>query len=238
MYDLTYKPTGEVTRLTAQAFWRQYGGRYNGYAQDIWRGRNSDYEIRDVVVRVPDKAELRAATLSTPIAKAVEPLRAQAEKQAVAAAESMVARATEELITLGGSLKVIAPYPDSKLPRVKWVQAEAKYRFFRQITKRVAGGTYRLNDPEISEIDPAGVNRFVESVRRDAIAQYEAYVAKLNAKVGDHTVATLEHDGLWFRSTLTVTKADGTTENWFTQMILNRSVYGKVFNQFPTRKVK
>jgi hypothetical protein len=68
--------------------------------------------------------------------------------------------------------------------------------------------------------------------------QYTAFIQKLEGKVGAHTAAALDGSHVWGFSILTVTKADGTVEKWKTEQIINVSVLGKVFNQWPSRKVK
>ena len=62
------------------------------------------------------------------------------------------------------------------------------------------------------------------------------YVAKLTEKVGACDAAAVTGE-LWQESLLVVRKGE-TVERWKTQQILNFSVYGKAFNQWPTRKVK
>lgn len=92
--------------------------------------------------------------------------------------------------------------------------------------------------PDFVDVTDERVARYVKTAREDAAAQYEAFVAKLTVKIGAVETATLAGRGVWSHSILTVTKSDGARENWKTQMILNVSGLGKVFNQWPTRKVK
>lgn len=82
------------------------------------------------------------------------------------------------------------------------------------------------------------VEKFIQAAKADAAAQYEAFVAKLQQKIGEVKNATLKGNHVWSYSILTVEKPDGTVEHWKTQMIINVSKLGKMFNQFPTRKVK
>lgn len=49
--------------------------------------------------------------------------------------------------------------------------------------------------------------------------------------------ATISTANLWSNSTLRVAMSDGSTQEWYTTMILNTSVHGKLFNQWPTRRV-
>jgi hypothetical protein len=68
--------------------------------------------------------------------------------------------------------------------------------------------------------------------------QYRAYLAKMNAKIGEVISADLKGTSLWNESFLTVVKSDNVTEIWKTRLVLNQSKYGLPFFQFPTRKVK
>lgn len=70
----------------------------------------------------------------------------------------------------------------------------------------------------------------------ETASSFDAYVEKLISKIGDCDSA--EFSGhLWSHSVLTVVKGSN-TEKWKTQMIINVSCLGKLFNQFPTRKMK
>jgi hypothetical protein len=65
------------------------------------------------------------------------------------------------------------------------------------------------------------------------------YASKLTAKVGEASNASLTvSSDVWGLSVLTVTKPDGSIKRWRTQVIVNCSVLGKNFNQFPTRLLK
>lgn len=83
----------------------------------------------------------------------------------------------------------------------------------------------------------AGIERFVLEAGKDAGVQYTAFVLKLEHKVGKCDAAILEGDHVWGHSTLTVTKGEQ-RETWITHQIINVSKLGKVFNQWPSRKVK
>jgi len=80
--------------------------------------------------------------------------------------------------------------------------------------------------------------RFIKSACENAAFQYDAFIAKLDKKIGEAVSAELSGNHVWSFSVLTVEKADGSIEHWKTQMIINFSKLGKMFNQFPTRKIK
>jgi hypothetical protein len=83
-----------------------------------------------------------------------------------------------------------------------------------------------------------GCDRFVTECRDEAAAQYEKFVSKLVRKIGDCETAALSGNHVWSNSLLKITKADGSVEHWKTQQITNRSVLGKYFPQWPSRKLK
>jgi hypothetical protein len=84
-------------------------------------------------------------------------------------------------------------------------------------------------------VDQNGVDFLVKRHQKDTIERYEQYVNKLINKVGDCDSVTVAGD-LWNYSILTITNG-AVVERWKTSMILNVSKNGKVFNQFPTRKI-
>ena len=173
---------------------------------------------------------------ATPVARAVAPLRAVAMDSADAAMIAKITRVLSELERVSWDLAVYAPCPHSHMSTESYRQASAKRNFAKMITRGVKH-TLRPNDPEIVQRDEQGITRAIKACRAMAAETYDAYVWKLCGKIGDCLSATLSsNNGLWLDSTLTVTKATG-AENWRTQMILNHSVYGLPFNQFPTRRI-
>ncbi|MNE44768.1 hypothetical protein D3C80_1390130 [compost metagenome] len=108
----------------------------------------------------------------------------------------------------------------------------------RDIPEGAYVGSRSMRDPDPARMSPNGCALFVKQAQENASAQYDAFIAKLEAKIGEVTAAILSGEHVWGHSILTVTKADGTTEKWKTQMIVNVSVLGNLFNQWPTRKVK
>ncbi len=87
-------------------------------------------------------------------------------------------------------------------------------------------------------MDQNGIDRFISNSEQDAALQYDAFICKMVAKVGDVTDATLQGDHVWSHSILTVTLPDGSQQRWKTQQIVNYSVYGTPYLQWPSRIVK
>ena len=97
----------------------------------------------------------------------------------------------------------------------------------------------RYNGPSFVKADQNKIDLFIKQVGEAYGVSYEKFVEKLIHKIGAGVEsASLEGNHVWGHSILTVTKADGSVERWKTQTILNFSVHGTPFNQWPTRKVK
>jgi hypothetical protein len=177
------------------------------------------------------------------IAKAVEPVRAEAIARATKEAYAVIAKVEVALAGAGGDREVLAPFPNSfKCDKRSFMIQKGYYTLVRDLTEAdVEPGTYVSRSPRAPDparMSPKGCAKFVKQSQEDASAQYDSFIAKLEAKIGEVTAATLSGEHVWGHSVLTVTKADGTSEKWKTQMIVNVSVLGKLFNQWPSRKMK
>lgn len=97
----------------------------------------------------------------------------------------------------------------------------------------------RPNSACFVKADQKKIDLFIKQVGEAYGVSYDKFVEKLIHKIGAGVVsASVEGNHVWSHSILTVTKADGSVERWKTQTILNFSVHGTPFNQWPTRKVK
>lgn len=198
------------------------------------------------------KAKYRQETFSHPVAIAIEPLRLAAVKQAEIDGHAYVKRVEDALEKHGYDLNSIAPYPRNNMGREEYRKAQNKRAAIESLTKLSDPAKmrdWRHTTPEIVEICPERVARYIVMTKEMAEGQYEMFVYKLVRKIKEQTshyavlYATLnnealENDTLWHLSLLTVTRADGSVEKWRTRMIFNTSIYGKVFPQWPTRIVK
>ena len=170
---------------------------------------------------------------TSPIAQAINPSRAAAVDHAVRRAQNFVEVTKAELMGADMNLDLVAPMANRHMSREEYRQTLARYDFVNRITTHPA--TRRRSDALGFNAD--GIAQFLSNIATDAAADFDAYVAKLESKVGE--CATAEIQGvLWNESILSVTKMDGTVERWKTQMIINVSSFGKLFNQYPTRKLK
>lgn len=176
---------------------------------------------------------------TTQIALAVAPLKQVSIDRAELAMTEALAKVQAEFEAAGCDLEVVAPYPNSRIygTRKTYMPQVARYELFRRLTQRTAEGSRRPGTPDIAEWDAAAALRMVEGAKETAAADYEAFVAKLEAKVGEHSACAMIRSGTWAYSVLEVVTPAG-TQRWKTQQIVNVSVLGKLFNQWPTRLMK
>jgi len=174
------------------------------------------------------------------IAEAVAPLKDVAIARAAKCAAETIEKVREDLAAANWNVEAVAPYPRGQtVSRADYRQSVAKYNFYRSLVIGRSDQGYRHDgDPYLVDMSPSKAERFIEECKRNAAAQYEEYVAKLIRKVGEVTEAKLIGTSVWFKSELDVMTAAGEFQTWRTKMIVNVSVLGKVFNQWPTRQVK
>jgi hypothetical protein len=167
---------------------------------------------------------------------AVAPLKIKAMNEAEVVARNIIAGWVVKLEEAGYDRNAAAPFPRTTVDWASYQIAKAKYHQLRAITKSLTL-SQRPGSPDPCVLSEELCERFVETFREQAASNFDAYVAKLNKKIGVVTEASLRGTSVWSLSFLDVTKEDGTKETWKTQTIINCSVYGKLFNQWPTRKV-
>lgn len=207
-------------------------------------------KARGIVERKAAKEAAKLAehsrVFATPLAKATEPLKVRAVATAELRAKENVEKKMAQLKEAGWDLNKVAPAGNSLREGRETYRGKQDYRAsFERLTKRVKGASgydqsWRdMTIPRIVERDQDGIDRYIEMCCEMAAAQYDSFVYKMVSKVGDHTAAELKTNwGIWEHSILVVTLKDGTVQKWKTQTIINFSVYGKMFNQWPSRIVK
>jgi hypothetical protein len=175
--------------------------------------------------------------MSNLIATAVEPIKQASIDAAVEATKEVVAKIKTKLEVANWDLNVAFPSPAINVSRATYMELKAAHDYASSLV-RGTQVSRRPSEPFIVTWCEEGVARAINNAAKDAAFQYEAYVAKLVKKVGKCDSANMGFNGgLWFDSDLVVIKGDA-KEVWNTKCIINRSVHGKVFNQFPTRKRK
>lgn len=172
------------------------------------------------------------------IYKAVNVIKQEAVNSARDYAIKVVASIQKKLEENNFDANLVAPYPSRYASQKQYKTEEAFYRLVNSLVKHI-NCSYRKGEPRIVEMDPDGIQRFINESIEDAEYQFDAYVHKLNIKIGPVVSAKLTLVGnLWSHSILTVEKFDGVVSNWVTKAIINQSKYSKVFVQFPTRLKK
>jgi hypothetical protein len=188
------------------------------------------------------KTNIKPNISANPVYLAVMPLKEAAIARAEKHANEQVTSMTEALKTADWRINVVAPRPNSyRMSRFEYKQCAGRRSMFDSITTDRKGQSVlmRYEDTERRvDLCDKRIANFISCAKKDAAAQYDAFVEKLVAKVGDVTAATLAGCHVWGHSVLTVVTAAGESQRWQTQMIMNVSCLGKLFNQWPTRKLK
>jgi hypothetical protein len=177
------------------------------------------------------------------IANAVAPLKIRAMDAAEARAHELVARITVKLAEAGGDIDKLAPRPSSfHMGRSEYKKAQSWCNLAARVTERdkpkMDAQECKPHPTYFVIMSTAKCEQLVKEFRDLAAASYEAFVQKMMGKIGKVTSASLDGDSTWTYSNLTVVTEAGETQVWRTQMIVNCSVLGTLFNQWPTRRVK
>jgi hypothetical protein len=191
-----------------------------------------------IAAKAAAKAEKAAAEKarieSNPIYAAIAPQRAGAIEAAQKFTRERLLKLAAQFHA-GADFKVLAPPPNSFKDGRGQYQLKQAFRSLAQRIILVQRGPWPKYDETVLGVNEEGIERLVEEAGTEAAASFDAYVAKLTSKVGQCDSAVVMGN-LWSNSVLTVWKA-GKVEAWKTQQILNFSVYGKAFNQWPTRQI-
>lgn len=171
------------------------------------------------------------------ITAAILPLKTDAIERAEQEARLAISRVLHDFEDAGWDLDKVAPRGDSWNDPRNYKTMMAKHNFYNSLSTYTAP-TRMPGQPNTRKRSEEAEARFIKNAREDAALQYDMFVAKLVRKIGACETATLAGSHVWGHSILTVTKADASIERWKTQTIINVSVHGKLFNQWPSRKVK
>lgn len=162
---------------------------------------------------------------------------AELKRRFKATVDQRYAFAQEKLEAAGMDLNIAAPYPKSTLGRATYRQ-QLRFREMLQLFSKPAWTSRKMGEPFTMVMNPDSLVPQYAQAEATAQANFDAYVAKLVAKIARPIVDASVSGSLWQNSILTVRLEDGTEERWKTKIILNHSCLGKLFNQFPTRKMK
>lgn len=190
---------------------------------------------------------MRELALSSLIGVAVKPLCDMALERTRENCKNNIEGVKAKIKEHNGDISKFAAYPARNLPHHDRVSALSYRNFVHTLIESIEGSyKSKMEDGCHSgdytyKISKAKCDKYIKQSEDATFDFYVSFVQKLNRKVGECTKAQLiDHGGgnVWGLSVLQITKPDGTKENWKTQIILNCSVLGNVFNQWPTRKVK
>jgi hypothetical protein len=144
-------------------------------------------------------------------------------------------RDREGLAAVGMDANIYATFPRGTTGKAEYRQAESKYQRVRSYFKGVKC-CRTMHEPEIVEERPDSEPRLRAAAKQEADALVDSYLYKMAGKIGKLATAATTNGNIWDCATLTVTCADGEVQTWHTNCILNQSIYGKLFNQWPTRR--
>lgn len=190
-------------------------------------------EVKATAKRAAVKAqkaeEVRIKNDTDVVYKAVLPLKVLAMNKAEEHFRESVRQAAALILKHNGDLDKLVPIPeDIKYDSHEYQALTMARGYYISITNNFAG-RLSLSDTKVEEE--------VQKTRQAAGFQFDAFVAKLNAKIND-VVLTAELSGdPWNYSTLVVETKNKGRQVWQTKIIVNVSKLGKLFNQWPTRQV-
>jgi hypothetical protein len=174
----------------------------------------------------------------SPITDAVLPLKIDAIARAEKDARAYIGRLKKILADADWNLDVVAPYPKSfNISREEYMRMKNRRSTFSSMTTYTKSSR-SMNEPDIRKESPEAEERFVEMAKEGAALQYDSFICKLVGKIGEVQTAELAGNHVWDYSHLIVVTAAGERQVWHTQQIMNISVLGKLFNQWPTRLLK
>jgi hypothetical protein len=96
----------------------------------------------------------------------------------------------------------------------------------------------RFDGPYYLQMAPGKIEAFLKSMEKDAEESFDSYIAKLAQKIGQEIKSADVQGNLWNGSVLEVVTLANEVQRWKTQIIINRSKLGLLFNQYPTRLMK
>jgi hypothetical protein len=215
------------------------------YLKD-WKGIGEDLaHLKGKAVKVSQKrAEAKTAAAgamarkfadSSSLIKIFESHLEEYKKRAEDEAKAFVKKLLDNLKKNGWDLDKIAPYPRSMNSDYKIMKNK---RDLYQMVTKASKSTYSRGEPHIVQADQAKINHYVEMNVKGAEEAYRSFMEKMIQKIGKPVIDAKMTGNIWTNALLTVTTDDGDQQVWKTQMILNFSKYNKMFNQFPSRRVK
>lgn len=242
MFTITEIPATERKSWSKCKWYVIEEGR-DQHMEFVTRGQAQKYidQRNKVAAQEAAKAAAKAAEMAKliahPVGAAVEPLRADTLERVGREFDAYIARVAAKIEQAGGDLDVLAPAPNYRTDsRREHSRKNAQRAAYYALCSTEQVGPYNERKT-IVKLDDERVAHARDLELAASAGQYDLFIAKLVGKIGDCDSAEIAGSHVWGHSTLTVRKGD-TIERWKTQQIINVSVLGKVFNQWPTRLVK
>lgn len=176
--------------------------------------------------------------MKNPIKTAVEPLKIDAITRAEQNERAYVETVRAGLAAAGNDIDVFAPRPENNMSREVYMLKQRRRGEIMGLCNTVSSPrNFHGKEPYIVKMCAEKIEKHITETKRRTALQYDAFVEKLVKKIGDTTEAIISGNHVWGYSFLTVTLPGSEVQKWKTQQIVNRSVLGLLFNQWPSRKV-
>jgi hypothetical protein len=161
-------------------------------------------------------------------------LRNEFKRQLISQTDRVLAMLAED----GWDAEKRFSYPTGSMSREAYRRAQALYELVHACTTGTKS-CRAWKDPDIRVEKPDTFATIAKQAARMARAALEGYCHKLAAKIDDTGIACgkVEYAGgtdPWGFSHVIINSGE---QRWRTRMIVNVSVYGKPFNQWPTRLI-
>lgn len=208
------------------------GGGFTAYFELLAREK----EAAAAEVAAKEAQGGSVAPIKTAVAPMLDAALIRAEQEVRQDAAYILAHLAEH----DNDIKSAYPHPEDKTDRYQIETANEMRQRAREVTQRdpKRQSAYGSKGSEYVVPNQAAIDSAVQKAKSHVTANYEAFVAKLNSKIGPVLEASAQGYDAWSSSLLTVKTVTGEIEKWRTNVIINRSSLGTLFNQWPTRKVK
>ena len=157
------------------------------------------------------------------------------KQKAADEAKAFVGKLLDNLKKHDWDLDKVAPYPKSMNSDYKIMKNK---RDTYQMVSKATKSSYGRGEPYTVQADQVKINHYIEMNVKGAEEAYRSFMEKMIQKIGKPVIDAKMTGNIWTNALLTVTTNDGEEQVWKTQMILNFSKYNKMFNQFPSRRIK
>jgi hypothetical protein len=134
------------------------------------------------------------------------------------------------------------------VPRMKNIHDRKAYIEYQRYKQKIQTVTepdkdknplvLRFDGPYYLQMAPGKIAAFLQQMEKDAEVSFDSYIAKLAEKIGQEIKSADVQGNLWNGSILEVVTLANEVQRWKTQIIINRSKLGLLFNQYPTRRMK